>query len=270
VKMFNMMNMRALSLRMASVVLSGSVATFGMTGAANATTANAPRFSKITVSAVKLTNLAGFAHISQAQFKRSAQVTAIPLAPGLIVNLGSSDGETLIDPTAGVAITDSSAGGSATVVKANASGFGFGITTTQHARLEYHYKTVLAPGTTIKPAADGGLNELNSAGEVIGHISPAYAIDSTGARIPASYGFNSRNNELVVKANTTHARGAVFIDPSWHCWVTASFYGAAAIVAAAAWIFTDGTAAWVAWALRAWFGLSINAANSIARACAAR
>jgi hypothetical protein len=40
------------------------------------------------------------------------------------------------------------------------------------------------------------------------------------------------------------------------------------VLAAAAWLLSDGIVTYIAWALRVWFGLSINAANTIAKACA--
>jgi hypothetical protein len=257
----------SLSVRAVGVAVAASVVAAGMTSPANAAGVSGPRLSPMVSSAVKLANLAGFAHVGLDQFKASVPVTAIPLTPGLVIDVGKSGGTELADPAAGVAIIRGAMNRTITVTKANGSGLGFGIVTSRHAHLEYRYKAILAPGTVVKPAADGGLNQVNDAGVVIAHISPAYAIDSAGARLPASYSFDSRNHELIVKADTTHAKGAVFIDPSWRCWATAGFYGAAWIVTVAAWIFTDGTAAWVSWALRAWFGLSINAANSIAKAC---
>lgn len=259
--------LHSLSVRVIGLALVASAVATGISGTANAATASGPKLSAMVSSAVHLAKLARFAQIDQGQLTKSAPITVIPLTPGLVVDLGSSGGATLAEPAVGVAITGTAADGSVTVIKANESGLGFGIVTNRHTRLEYRYKVILAPGTTIKPAADGGLNQINAAGAVIGHISPAYAIDSTGAHLPASYSFDSRHYELVVKADTTHAKGAVFIDPSWHCWAVASLYGAAWILVVAAWIFTDGTAAWVAWALRTWFGLSLNAANSISRAC---
>ena len=259
---------RAIAVTVTAAALAASVVVTGMTGSANAAVASEPTFSAMASSAVRLTNLTGFAHIGQDQLTKSVPVTAIPLTPGLVIHLGSSRGATLADRSAGVAITGTAADGSVTVVKANETGLGFGIVTNRHTQLEYRYKAILAPGTMIKPAADGGLDQFNGAGAVIAHISPAYAIDSTGAHLAASYSFDSRNQELIVKADTTRAKGPVFIDPSWRCWATAGAYGAAWILAAAAWIFTDGTAAWVAWALRVWFGLQLNAANNIAKACA--
>jgi hypothetical protein len=245
-----------------------AVAAAGMTGKANAATVAGPKLSGMATSAVRLANLAGFARIGQSQLTEGAPITALPLTPGLIINLGSSYGVTLEDRAGGVAITGAAADGSVTVVKANRSGLGFGIVTDRHALLKYEYKAILAPGTTIKPTRDGGFSQVNAAGAVIGHVSPAYAIDSTGKRLPASYSFDSATDELIVNTDATHAKGAVFIDPSWKCWATASAFGALWILAAAAWVFSDGTAAWAAWALRAWFGLSLNAANTTAKACA--
>ena len=259
---------RSFSLRVVILALVASVVAASVTSTANAATGARSKFPASISSAVKLANLAGFAHIRPGQLKKSAPVTAALLTPDMAIQLTAYRGSALVDQPAGVAITGAAADGSVVVLKANRSGLGFGIVTNRHSLLTYRYKAILAPGTRITAAPDGGLDQVNAAGVVVDHISPAYAIDSTGTKMRASYRFDSLTDELMVEADSTYAKGAVFIDPSWHCVAIASFYGAVWVLAAAAWLFSDGVgAAFLAWALRAWFGLSLNAANSIARAC---
>lgn len=185
----------------------------------------------------------------------------MPLTPTLAIVLKPTTAPAFTDGH--VMITGETADGTAQVVELG----GFAVVTNRHDRLEFHYKTISAANTTLVRSADGGMDEKTSAGKIVGHIDPASAIDSTGVPIPASYSYDSTNHEIVVQADTTHAIGAVFIDPSWRCWAVAGAYGAGWVVAAAAWIFTDGGTVWAAWALRAWFGLSFNAADAVARAC---
>jgi hypothetical protein len=236
-------------------------------GPARAATAPSPQLPANVVAAARAASVAGFAHISDGDLKTAPPITGAALTPGMLVELGTP-GPAYVDHSDGVAITGPTRYGSVIVIRANESGFGFGIVTTRHGHLQFEYKTVLAPGTTVKPATDGGLNQVSSAGVVLSHIDPAYAVDSTGKRLPASYAYNSRSDELIVTANTDQAKGAVFIDPSWKCIAEASAYGALWVLAAAAWLFSDGTVTFLVWALRAWYGLSLGAADHIAQACA--
>ncbi len=256
-----------LAARAAGVMIAACMVAAGASGVASAATPSTPRLSGMVSATIKLANLAGFAHISRDQLATHAPIETFALTPEMAINLGAPRSDSLVVRAAGIAITNSGPPDTVTIFKETESDSGFGIVTERHAHVEYRYHAILAPGTTIKTGPDGGLFQVASNGRVIGYISPAYAVDSVGAHLPASYTFDSRDHVLIVKANTTHAKGAVFIDPSWHCWATATLYGAAWIVAVAAWVFTDGTAAWVAWALRVWFGLQLNAANAIARAC---
>jgi hypothetical protein len=260
---------RSFSLRVIVPLITTSVIAAGMSSAASASAAPAPRPSTAALSAVRMADLAGFADVSQSQLTPSAAITALPLTPDLIIRLGPAHGTALADQAAGVAITGTGNDGSVVVAKANRAGFGFGIVTSRHGILGYSFKALLAPGTTIKAAPDGGLNQVSATGAVIAHISPAYAVDSAGTRLPAAYSFDARSSELIVKANTSHAKGTVFIDPSWRCVLTVSGIGLGWLLAAAAWLFSDGVgASFMYWALRTWFGLSVNAANIITRACA--
>lgn len=217
--------------------------------------------SGLTVAAARLAARAGFtAEDSATQLTPTASISSIEVTPLLSVDLGTVSGSAYRD---GQATINPSANGSATVVEPGA----FGIVTTRHGVLEYAYKVTTAPGTSLVPASDGGLNQADKAGHVLWHIDAAYAIDSTGAQLPASYSYDAATHQLLVKADTTKAHGAVFIDPSWKCWATASAVGLVWLVAAFGWIFTDGGETWVIWALRAWFGISLGAADRIARAC---
>jgi hypothetical protein len=260
---------RSSLLRVIVPAIAVSVIAAGMSSAASASAASAPRLSTAASSAVHMADLAGFTDISQSQLTSSAAITALPLTPDLIIKLSPAHGTALADQAAGVAITGTGNDGSVIVAKANKTGLGFGIVTSRHGPLEYSFKALLAPGTTIKAAPDGGLNQVSATGAVIAHINPAYAIDSAGTRLPASYSFDSRSRELIVKANTSNAKGAVFIDPSLKCVLTVSGIGLAWLLVAAAWLFSDGVgASFMYWALRVWFGISINAANTVTRACA--
>lgn len=218
--------------------------------------------SGVTRTAVALANRAGFADISANRLVKSAPANAVPLTPALVVALNPTKSAAF--STKGVTINGKAADGSVTVVRQG----GFGVVTDRHANVEYRYKTFMVPGTKLVKATDGGLDQLSRAGQFVGHIDAAYALDSAGTKFPASYSYDSATHELVVRANTTAAKGDVFIDPSWRCWMTAGAYGIGWIVAVAGWVFTDGTAAWAMWALRAWFGVSYNAANVVAKACA--
>ncbi|GAA5036917.1 hypothetical protein GCM10023258_39880 [Terrabacter aeriphilus] len=210
-------------------------------------------------SAAQLANKANFAKIEVGRLRPTTSSGVVPITPTLAVKVGN--------PTPALTdghVTISTSTNGTTVV---AQVGGFGVVTKKHANVEFRYSTIMPSGASLVPAADGGLDEKNSTGKVVGHIDAAYAVDSSGAAIPASYGYDKAAKELVVKADTTNAKGAVFIDPSWRCYATAGAYGAVWVLAAAAWLFTDGSVVFVMWALRAWFGLSFGAADAIARAC---
>lgn len=212
-------------------------------------------------TAAQLSSTAGFTPRGDAKLTKTSAVSAVPLTPFLVADLATAPGPAYAD---GPAIIDPpSADGSVIVVEPGA----FGIVTNRHAVVEYSYKVSEAPGTTLINSTGGALDQINAAGRVVGHIDPAHAVDSTGAKMAASYSYDTATHELIVKADTTTAQGAVFIDPSWKCWAVASAIGLAAIVVAAGWLFTDGTESWVIWALKTWFRVSPNAANIIAKAC---
>lgn len=228
---------------------------------AQATTTNTPQPPALVRTAETLAHRTGFTDQTGAALRRTAPVRAVLLTPGLAVMLDVAPGAAFTDGR--ITINTPAADGTVTVAEPG----GFGIVTTDHKAVQYRYTTAAAPGTTLVGATDGGLDQVDAAGHAVGHIDAAFAIDSAGTRLPASYSYNPASRQLVVTADTTHAVGAVFIDPSWHCWAIASAYGLGTLVIAAAWLFSDGSVSWVAWALRTWFRVSFNAADSIARAC---
>jgi hypothetical protein len=259
--MFKMTRARHMARRAIGALTAGAVVLVSLntTSAAWASPAKGASDSGLIRDAITLSARAGFATIDLQRLTTSAPKATVALTPTLAVKLHAAkapamtDGQVSLTPTAdGVEIAQPG---------------GVAIVTGTHAELEFRYTTIAPEGTALAPATDGGLNELNAAGHLIGHIDPALAIDQSGQHLPASYGYDAGRHELVVRADTTAARGAVFIDPSWQCYAVAGAYGAVFVLAAAAWLFTDGSVVFVMWALRAWFGLSFNAANAIARAC---
>jgi hypothetical protein len=244
-----------------AAVLVAAVAAVSAPGTAQAqTVARGP--SGLQKSAITLSGAAGFAHINQSKLHQTTPVGMVQMTPTLAIKLQPSTTTAFTDGN--VTINGRATDGTVTIAKLG----GFAIVTDRHANLTYRYKTALSPGMTLVQSADGGIDERTTTGTVVAHIGAAFAIDSAGAKLPAAYTYDARKGELVVTADTRLAHGATLIDPSWRCWATASAIGLSWVVAAAAFVFTDGGAAWVAWALRVWFGLSYNAADTIARACA--
>lgn len=227
------------------------------------TSAGAAGPDSTTAEVIDVVETAGFADIDPAALRATDPLTSVSLTPTLAISLpgvasAATDGATTINGTA--------ADGAVVVARTG----GFGVVTDDRGQLEYRYPVVAASGTTLVPATDGGLDEVSSTGTVVGHVDPAYAVDSTGRRLPASYGYDTATRELVVRADTTAAQGLVFVDPSWKCYAVAGAYGLGALVVIAGWIFvTRGVGvSWMSWALRTYYRVTPGAADAIARACA--
>jgi hypothetical protein len=146
---------------------------------------------------------------------------------------------------------------------------GFGVVTAKHARIEFKFLTTTTAGATLVNARDGGLDVRTATGRVVAHISAARAIDSTGKSVPASYQYDGRSHELVVKADTTQATGLVFIDPSWGCYASLAGYGLMWLAVVAGWLF-GWSFPGMDWALVTWFRIAPSVADRVARSCAAR
>lgn len=164
---------------------------------------------------VALTGLTGFADVESDELVPTAPVTSVPVDGHLSIVLPSSGTAALADVDDGVVINGRADDGTITVVKGGTGSSGFAVVTGEHGTVEHRYPVRLGAGTTLVRAADGGLDHVDAGGAVLGHIEPAYAVDSTGAPMPAAYAFDAATDELVVTADTTTATGAVLIDPYW-------------------------------------------------------
>jgi hypothetical protein len=191
--------------------------------------------SNIAGAIPDLMHAAGFGDSAAGPWRPTQAVQALQLTPGLIVQLddgakrGLSDGQ-------GTYINNVGTRGDQIVVRASATGTGFGVVTQKHEMLSLAFKTLRVPNSRVLPSADGGLQQVTASGQVIGYIRPAVAVDSLHQGMPANYAFDNATGTLRVNADTRNAVGLVFVDPSYKCIkAVASLVGWANAVGMAAW-----------------------------------
>jgi hypothetical protein len=171
--------------------------------------------------------------------KSSVAIDRLAVSPTLIVHLPSDlDGAAGADAS-GVVLNGPTADGKFVQVVASAHGFGF--VTKQHAVIEERLPVQMTPGSSMRTSPDGSLEQVAEDGTVMAVIAPAFAVDELGYTMPASYRFDPVTSSLVVRADTTRAHGATFIDPKWGC-----FYALAVLLG---WRFAGLVATWVAGAI---------------------